>query len=84
MSTEIEILKKKATWVILNKLRIGEDDIVIEASMTFHDENRYEVEAILSSKAKRKAVTASKALANAILSALAIIQLRGIDDTDKT
>ena len=66
---EEEILKKKADWVISQKLKIEDSDKIKESSIEFFPD-RYLVMAVLESGSVRKVVTKDQGLAYAILGEL--------------
>lgn len=66
---EIDITKKKAEWIIREKMELKIDDKIMESSIeNFPD--RYIVEAILTTNQRKKIVTKDHALALEIFSQL--------------
>ena len=73
MLEEDNILKKKASWVVYEKMEIKNTDIVKESSVEFFPD-RFAVHALLLSGSKKKAVVKSQKLAMEILSVLSSIK----------
>lgn len=79
----MELIDKKALWVIEEKMKIIDSDVIIEASMEYFPD-RYAVSAKLKTRQTKKAVIQSIELAMAILSMLSKMQIRNNNDIDKT
>ncbi len=70
---EETILRKKAKWVIENKMKMSGDEDIRESSIEIFPD-RYLVMAVLKNNNKRKVVTKDQDLAYEILSALSSMQ----------
>jgi hypothetical protein len=65
-----KLVTKRANWVIDEKMRLGVDDDIVEASIEFLDNGNFAVESILRNGHIRRIVSKNKELSHEILNQL--------------